>query len=30
MGMLSDATDGSRRALWALIFTAVYSRHMYV
>lgn len=30
MGMLTDATDGSRRAVWALIFTSVYSRHMFV
>lgn len=30
MGMLSDSADGSRRAVWALIFTAVYSRHMFV
>ena len=30
MGMLTDTTDGSRRAVWALIFTAVYSRHMFV
>jgi transposase len=30
LGMLTDSTDGSRRAVWALIFTAVFSRHMFV
>jgi len=30
LGMLTDATDGRRRKVHALIFTAVYSRHMFV
>ena len=30
LGMLTDATDGRRRKVQALIFTAVYSRHMFV
>lgn len=30
LGMLTDATDGRRRRVHALIFTAVYSRHMFV
>ncbi len=29
-GMLTDAADGRRRKVHALIFTAVYSRHMFV
>ncbi len=28
--MLTDATDGRRRVVHGLIFTAVYSRHMFV
>ena len=30
LGMLTDATDGRRRKVHALIFTAVYGRHMFV
>ena len=30
LGMLTDAADGRRRKVYALIFTAVYSRHMFV
>jgi transposase len=30
LGMLTDAEDGRRRKVYALIFTAVYSRHMFV
>ncbi len=30
MGMLTDAETGQRRKVWALIFTAVYSRHQFV
>ena len=30
LGMLTDAGDGRRRKVHALIFTAVYSRHMFV
>ena len=30
MGMLTDAVSGRRRVVHALIFTAVYSRHMFV
>ena len=30
LGMLTDVTDGRRRKVHALIFTAVYSRHMFV
>ena len=30
MGMLTDADTGRRRVVHALIFTAVYSRHMFV
>ncbi|MGC2798419.1 MAG: IS21 family transposase [Mycobacterium sp.] len=30
LGMLTDATDGRRRVVQGLIFTAVYSRHMFV
>ena len=30
LGMLTDAADGRRRKVHALIFTAVYSRHMFV
>lgn len=30
LGMLTDACDGRRRKVYALIFTAVYSRHMFV
>lgn len=30
LGMLTDASDGRRRKVHALIFTAVYSRHMFV
>jgi transposase len=30
MGLLHDVTTGRRRVCWALIFTACYSRHMYV
>lgn len=30
LGMLTDATDGRRRKVHALIFTAVFSRHMFV
>jgi transposase len=30
LGMLTDATDGRRRVVHGLIFTAVYSRHMFV
>ncbi|GFG49976.1 hypothetical protein MAGR_14170 [Mycolicibacterium agri] len=30
LGMLTDADDGRRRKVHALIFTAVYSRHMFV
>ena len=30
LGMLIDADDGRRRKVHALIFTAVYSRHMFV
>ncbi|HOW95499.1 MAG TPA: IS21 family transposase, partial [Mycolicibacterium fallax] len=30
LGMLTDAVDGRRRKVYALIFTAVYSRHMFV
>jgi transposase len=30
LGMLTDAGDGRRRKVYALIFTAVYSRHMFV
>ena len=30
LGMLTDAEDGRRRKVHALIFTAVYSRHMFV
>ena len=30
MGMLFDSTSGRRRVVHALIFTAVYSRHMFV
>jgi transposase len=30
MGWLTDAETGQRRKVWALIFTAVYSRHVYV
>ena len=30
LGMLTDTTDGRRRKVHALIFTAVYSRHMFV
>jgi transposase len=30
LGMLTDADDGRRRKVYALIFTAVYSRHMFV
>ncbi len=29
-GMLTDVDDGRRRKVHALIFTAVYSRHMFV
>jgi transposase len=30
LGMLTDADDGRRRKVHALIFTTVYSRHMFV
>jgi len=30
LGMLTDASDGRRRVVHGLIFTAVYSRHMFV
>lgn len=30
LGMLTDGQDGRRRKVHALIFTAVYSRHMFV
>ena len=30
MGLIPDPTTGRRRVVWALIFTAVYSRHTYV
>ena len=30
LGLLADATDGRRRVTHGLIFTAVYSRHMFV
>ena len=30
MGLIPDPASGRRRVLWALIFTAVYSRHCYV
>jgi transposase len=30
LGMLTDAIDGRRRVVHGLIFTAVYSRHMFV
>ena len=30
LGLLTDATDGRRRVVHGLIFTAVYSRHMFV
>lgn len=30
LGMLTDAADGRRRKVYALIFTAVYSRHTFV
>lgn len=30
LGMLTDAADGRRRVVQGLIFTAVYSRHMFV
>lgn len=30
LGMLTDVTDGRRRVVHGLIFTAVYSRHMFV
>ena len=30
MGLLEDLTSGRRRVCWALIFTACYSRHMFV
>lgn len=30
LGMLTDVGDGRRRKVYALIFTAVYSRHMFV
>jgi hypothetical protein len=30
LGMLADASDGRRRVVHALIFTAVYSRHTFV
>ena len=30
LGMLTDADDGRRRVVHGLIFTAVYSRHMFV
>ncbi|MHB8508988.1 MAG: IS21 family transposase [Candidatus Dormibacteria bacterium] len=30
MGLLEDVTTGRRRVCWALIFTACYSRHMFV
>jgi len=30
LGMLTDASDGRRRVVQGLIFTAVYSRHMFV
>ena len=30
MGLVPDPTTGRRRVVWALIFTAVYSRHTYV
>jgi transposase len=30
LGMLTDAVDGRRRVVQGLIFTAVYSRHMFV
>lgn len=30
LGMLTDAADGRRRKVYALIFTAVFSRHMFV
>jgi len=30
MGLIADPTTGRRRVCWALIFTAVYSRHTYV
>ena len=30
LGMLTDTADGRRRKVYALIFTAVYSRHMFV
>ena len=30
MGLLADSATGKRRMVWALIFTAVYSRHCYV
>lgn len=30
MGLLADPASGKRRVCWALIFTAVYSRHLYV
>jgi len=30
LGMLTDPVDGRRRKVYALIFTAVYSRHMFV
>jgi transposase len=30
LGLLADAEDGRRRVVHGLIFTAVYSRHMFV
>jgi transposase len=30
LGLLADAEDGRRRVVQGLIFTAVYSRHMFV
>ena len=30
LGLLTDTADGRRRKVYALIFTAVYSRHMFV
>jgi len=30
MGLLTDAATGKRRVVWALIFTACFSRHSYV
>ena len=30
LGLLNDASDGRRRVVHGLIFTAVYSRHMFV